>query len=206
MDIQRLTWAQRDRAALCLAQAFEPDPLIANLLPDTNTRGPRLSRFCDLVVQHGIRYGEVYGSGEGIRSVAIWLPPQQVQLSFPRFLYSGGWRLPFKVGIGGARRMLACHSFMDQRWRQLASGPHWLLQMLGVAPPHQGQGHASRLLTSMLQRLDQRPAACALETANARNVAIYRRFGFQVLEQTLVPNSQLDCWFMRRDANSRETV
>jgi len=201
MEIRRLTWNQRQPAAECLAQAFEPDPLMVSLLPDARTRGRLLSRFCGLVVQHGIRYGEVYASGEELCGVAIWLPPQQVHVSLPRLLCSGGWQLPFRVGIGGTRRMLAFRSFTDQCWRQLAPGPHWLLHMLGVAPSHQGEGHASRLLNPMLQRLDQSRAACALETANARNTAIYQRFGFRVLEKTQPPNSNLDCWFMLREGD-----
>jgi ribosomal protein S18 acetylase RimI-like enzyme len=198
MEIRQLTWTQRQPAAQCLAQAFELDPLMVSLLPDPRTRCQRLSRFCGLVVQHGLRYGEVYASGEELCGVAIWLPPQQVHVSLPRLLYSGGWLLPFRVGIRGTWRMLAFRSFADRRWRQLADSPHWLLHMLGVAPPYQGQGHASRLLASMLQRLDQRRVACALETANARNTAIYERFGFRVLEQTQPPRNKLICWFMLR--------
>ena len=198
MEMRRLTWTDRRSAAGCLAQAFESDPLMACLIPDARVRGRLLFQFCDLVVQHGIRYGEVHASGDDICGVAVWLPPEQTRVSLARLLYSGGWLLPFKVGAACTRRMLAFHGFTDRRWRQLLPGTHWSLQMLGVAPPHQGHGHASKLLASMFQRLDQAAGACTLETANPGNVSIYQRFGFRVLEETRVPGSTLDLWLMMR--------
>jgi ribosomal protein S18 acetylase RimI-like enzyme len=198
--MRRLTWIDRKPAARCLAQAFEYDPLIAWLIPDARARGRLLYGLCDLVVQHGIRYGEVHASGDDICGVAVWLPPEQNQVSLARLLYSGGWQFPIKVGIGCTRRVLVFHGCTDRCWRQLAPGPHWSLQMLGVAPPHQGHGHARKLLVSMFQRLDQTAGRCTLETVTPRNVPIYRRFGFRVLEQTRVPGSSLDLWLMMRKA------
>jgi GNAT superfamily N-acetyltransferase len=200
METRHLTWTDRKPAAGCLARAFEFDPLMACLIPDTRVRGRLLFQFCDLVVQYGIRYGEVHASGDGTCGVAVWLPPGQTHVSLARLLYSGGWLLPFKVGIGCTRRILAFHGFADRCWRQLAPRSKWSLQMLGVAPPYQGHGHASRLMASMLQRLDKTAVVCTLETANPRNVSLYQRFGFQVLEETRVPGSSLNLWFMLRNA------
>jgi GNAT superfamily N-acetyltransferase len=200
MKMRRLTWADRKPAAGCLARAFECDPLMGWLIPDARARGRLLFELCDLVVQHGIRYGGVHASGDDICGVAVWLPPEQTQVSLVRLLYSGGWLLPFKLGIRCTRRILALQGFTDRRWRQLAPGSHWSLQMLGVAPRHQGRGHAGKLLAWMFQRLDQAAGTCTLETAKPGNVSMYQRFGFRVLEQTRVPGSSLDLWLMMRKA------
>ncbi len=196
--MRRLIRSDVPSAGRCLARAFANDPLMVHLLPNPKRRDRMLLRFCTLIVQHGIRYGQVFGVGDTIHGVAVWLPPAEAQASLTRLLYTGGWRLPFLVGINGTQRMLRFRSFVEQRYRRLVPQPHWLLHMLGVEPEHWGQGLGRELLTDMLPQLDRMQVDCVLETVNPRSAILYERLGFQTIEEIAVPDNDLRCKLMLR--------
>ncbi len=82
---------------------------------------------------------------------------------------------------------------------ELAPEKHWFLQLLGVAPEHQGKGHASRLLRPMLERLDEEGLPAYLETTNPVNVPRYEHFGFEVVREGMMPGTPIRFWCMLRD-------
>jgi len=78
--------------------------------------------------------------------------------------------------------------------------PHVHLNAIGVLPERQGQGVGSLLLSRFCEYVDDLKQAAYLETETRRNVHLYERFGFTVVEEELVlsvPN-----WFMWRPAAS----
>jgi ribosomal protein S18 acetylase RimI-like enzyme len=64
--------------------------------------------------------------------------------------------------------------------------PHWYLPMIGVDPKAQGQGLGGELMRHALARCDREKALAYLETANPRNIPLYRRFGFEVMDEIQV--------------------
>jgi ribosomal protein S18 acetylase RimI-like enzyme len=78
--------------------------------------------------------------------------------------------------------------------------PHSHLGPLGVDPALQGRGIGSLVLAEYTRRLDSRGEHSYLETDKPENVALYGRFGFEVVEEAEVlgaPN-----WFMWREAGA----
>lgn len=65
-----------------------------------------------------------------------------------------------------------------------------------MEPTLQGQGLGSALLQAIANELDASGIACLLETANERNVVLYERFGFEVVDQEQILGA--DVLFMRR--------
>ena len=84
--------------------------------------------------------------------------------------------------------------------KKVAPFRHWYLEALGIAPEHQGKGYASRLIRGMLSRVDEEKLPCFLDTMDPKNVRIYERFGFKVVEESQVPGTPLTTWAMLRDA------
>jgi GNAT superfamily N-acetyltransferase len=78
---------------------------------------------------------------------------------------------------------------------------HYYLEYIGVEPSYQGQGLGSCLLAEMTRRADQQGVGCYLETATRRNLPLYQRFGFEVVEETQIIGVQ--AWFMWRDCNAQ---
>jgi ribosomal protein S18 acetylase RimI-like enzyme len=63
---------------------------------------------------------------------------------------------------------------------------HWYLAMIGVEPMAQGKGVGAALMRHGVARCDRERALAYLETANPRNVPLYRRFGFEVIGEIQV--------------------
>lgn len=71
----------------------------------------------------------------------------------------------------------------------------------GVEPELQGRGIGSLVLREYTRRLDDAGERSYLETEKPENVALYQRFGFEVVEEAevlAVPN-----WFMWREPGAR---
>jgi ribosomal protein S18 acetylase RimI-like enzyme len=80
--------------------------------------------------------------------------------------------------------------------------PHAYLWFLGVTPEAQGRGVGSRLIKAKLDVLDQADTPAFLETATERNVAFYRRHGFDVLSEYRAEGNAPRIWAMWREAAS----
>jgi ribosomal protein S18 acetylase RimI-like enzyme len=74
--------------------------------------------------------------------------------------------------------------------------PHVHLNAIGVLPERQGQGVGSLLLSHFCKYVDERKQAAYLETDFPRNVHLYERFSFTVIEEE--PVLSLPNWFMWR--------
>ena len=88
----------------------------------------------------------------------------------------------------------------DWERRDPGHRPHAHLGPFGVEPELQGRGIGSLVLTEYTRRLDAAGEDSYLETEKPENVALYSRFGFEVIEEAEVlgvPN-----WFMWRDAGA----
>jgi ribosomal protein S18 acetylase RimI-like enzyme len=77
--------------------------------------------------------------------------------------------------------------------------PHWYLWALGVDPPYQGQGVGGQLLQPVLAEADAAGLPCYLETETERNVAFYRKHGFDVATAGPDPRQGVMVWTMVRE-------
>jgi GNAT superfamily N-acetyltransferase len=87
--------------------------------------------------------------------------------------------------------------FSDWERRDPLPRPHSHFGPFGVRPELQGRGIGSVVLSEYTRRLDAAGEASYLETEKPENVALYSRFGYEVIEKADVlgvPN-----WFMWRD-------
>jgi len=73
---------------------------------------------------------------------------------------------------------------------------HWHVGPVAVEPALQGQGIGSAMLARFCTRMDERGDQAYLETDTPANVALYRRFGFDVIAEAAILGAPY--WFMRR--------
>lgn len=59
---------------------------------------------------------------------------------------------------------------------------HWFLPLIGVESIHRAQGFGSALMEQALVRCDQDNISAYLESSNSRNISLYERHGFEVLD------------------------
>jgi GNAT superfamily N-acetyltransferase len=107
--------------------------------------------------------------------------------------------LPFLAATGPRSAIRAARWFND--WgRRDPDRPHAHFGPFGVEPKLQGKGIGSVVLREYTRRLDEAGEHSYLETEKPENVALYQRFGFEVIEEAEVlgvPN-----WFMWRDTGA----
>lgn len=184
-------------AAMAAARAFADDPTTLYLIPGTGKRANlhyafeyylRLSLLCR---------EKAYVTSTKCEGVAVWLHSEE-HISFINTLRAGWPGLPLRCGLRYLIRDAAMERRYDELRQKLAPKPHLYLALLAIDPACQGQGFASALVRPMLQRLDETRLPAYLETQNLKNVAMYRRFGFNLLQEDTMPSAGLTMYLMAR--------
>ena len=63
--------------------------------------------------------------------------------------------------------------------------PHWYLNVIATLPSQQGRGLGARALGPMCARFDDDGVAAYLESSNPRNMTLYRRHGFDEVNEPI---------------------
>ncbi len=178
------------------AQAYHDDPLFSWMYPSISTRN-NLKFMFKMGLIHDFRHGFVYAS-ENLSGFAAWVPYEKAIMSTVDMLKSG--MFSFLLARGKAlKHILVFNEFVEDRHRHHANFPHWYLHNLAVSPDLQKKGIASSLLAQSLALVDEQHLPSYLETQTEKNVVLYKRFGFTVLEATKVPGTEFNFWLMLRE-------
>ena len=179
-NIVRLTDSQIPAAAATLARAFHDDPLMVYAIPDPESRARLLPDVYARMIRFGTLAGEVYATADTLDGVALWLPPG-AKWTRESIEASGMHETPSLIGEDAYQRYRDVVSREWQARERDMTDPCWYLFLLGVEPSRQRRRLGSALMRPILDRADTEKIACYLETENERNVAFYRRQGFEVI-------------------------
>jgi GNAT superfamily N-acetyltransferase len=196
-----------ERTAHMLAHAFTDDAAYAYLFPTPKTRANGLHDFFQRNLRTHLPYACTFvalDADERAIATVTLRPPAGIEISLWTLLRRG--LLPFAVHHGRAavRRLFWLKDEYDRLEAEAAEhAPHAYVHMMAVTPEHQGLGIGSRLLGRVL---DEHAAPnvvtqTVLTTHLPRNVAFYRRHGFELTsERTLHPpqSHAYSIWSMRR--------
>jgi ribosomal protein S18 acetylase RimI-like enzyme len=186
-DVVRLSKHQTGQACEMLSRAFFNDPKMLHLIPDIAAK-KELSRY---LFEFELHYGDVYTTSPAIEGVAVWLPSSKSAVTFWRAFRSGGMRLQKQLGKTVMDRLMSFSAAVDTLHKKHAPYPHYYLFFIGVDPIYQKKRVASRLITPMLSWLDMQKLPCYLNTQNEKNIGLYEHYGFQVIEQLVLPDSSI---------------
>ncbi|MFX1586827.1 MAG: GNAT family N-acetyltransferase, partial [Promethearchaeota archaeon] len=149
-----------------------------------------------IILKNGIKLGEVYTTSENLEGIAVWHPPERVNISYWKYFLNGGFFLPFRFGINSTKKIMYIQDVNVSMRIHLMKTPYWYLGPIGVDPAHQGKGFASKLITPMLDRIFWENLPILLETNARKNVSIYEHFGFEVIEEIIIPKTNFISWIM----------
>ena len=188
----RLAKAQIKRASEVLARSFQDNPLTTYWIPDEAERKSMLHYIHESALRYAVLDGEVYATSPALEGVALWLLPEKAgepppSMSTTRKVKSDVWK-----------RVIHSSDFASLIHKRHTRFPHWYLWIIGVDPKFQGKGYASALLRPMLARIDQEHLPCYLETETEKNVPLYQHYGFEIIEETVIPDSEVSHWSMLR--------
>ena len=185
----RLKEAHIELAGKQLSRAFQNYPSFVYVYPDDNEREEKLPHFFTSMVYKGLQQGEAYATSPAMEGVAVWLRPGS----------NGGLSGAFEIEQEAYERFAYYGECVYAVRQEHVPTEHWFLELIGVVPESQGKGFADRLLRPMLERTDQEQLPCYLDTEIERNVTLYEHYGFRVLDDMIVPGTEIRSWGMLRD-------
>ena len=195
--VRRATHAEIPDLAAVLARAFVRDPFFSYLAGEASERTQRMRDGWRGILRHASAGLSETWTTDRRAGVALWIPPGRRASSL-----LGSLRLiPALARLTGWRRLReasAAIEVLEERRRAHAPTPHYYLSALGVEPELQGTGIGSVLIAPTLAAADDAGMPAYLETATARNVLLYERHGFDVVEELILPKTDVHGWLMLR--------
>lgn len=150
--------------------------------------------------------GQVLGlsTEEDANAIAIFVPPNYQGSKALPFLIGGGFKLFFMAPIGIFLRLLRYENHAMALKKKYTNHNCWYLYNVTVKPEYQHQGMSSKLLNPMFKFLDRIGEDCYLETHKEENVKIYEHYGFELLEVSKIPKTDIVQYSMLRKSNKKE--
>lgn len=197
-EIIELPKDQLDEAIEMTSRAFVDYPTTAHMLPDEEERREKIKYGFIPTFRYGMKYGIVHATSQNLEGIAIWLPPKRVHVSMWSMLRLGGFKAFRKSGWKVMKRGMPIFRYMGPAHERNAPMKHWYLQTLAVDPIHQKQGYGGILIQKMCELLDKQKLPAYLETNTEENVGFYKKYGFEVVEHIILPETDLPFWCMLR--------
>ena len=194
-DVRKMTGADVQPIARTLAQAFYDDPHFSWIVRDDARRMLALERgFSTFVGRVWLRPDEGY-THERLIGAALWMPPD----TWHTGLLAQLLLLPAVVRNlrADTPRLLRALTFIEKKHPR--EPRHWYLPIIGIVPAWQGRGYGAALLRPVLERCDADRVPAYLEASRARNVELYRRHGFETVEECRYAKDGPPLWRMWRE-------
>ncbi len=190
---------QVPRAAEVLARAFFDDPVFEHFFPDGRTRLAQSRWTFRFLLNQAVANGRAFCTSPLFEGVAAWIHSSKPKWGIIEEARRGGIPMLIHQQAGAIRRQMRESAYMKKVHLRMITGDHWYFSTIGIDPASRGRGHGDRLVRKMLEEVDGDRSACYLDTHKARNVAYYRRYGFEVVHRASPPESGVDHWAMFRE-------
>lgn len=116
----------------------------------------------------------------GIKDASIW-----------QFIKAGGLKYFFKFGIKSTLKMINFSSYALSIKKKYIRSTDLYLYLLATKPESRHHGLGSIVLEPVLNYCDRENKKCYLETLDEENTLIYEHFGFELVEVSDLPKSNL---------------
>ena len=133
-----------------------------------------------------------------INSVLIYIPPKSIEPSLLDYIKAGGMKMFFKFGLRRIVRLTRFNIEIAQATKQYRAANDGYLMAFATRLDKQGQHYGKPLMTALLNHLNASGESCYLETLEAKNIALYQHFSFQLVGQMDSQIDNLTLFAMRR--------
>lgn len=183
MSIRRGDWDDEECICALLSVSFTADPFVRWLLPKAQDFLRDSQKHPRRAYSAAFEAGTIFVIGD-FAGAAVWLPPGTKTDRSE------------EIDLAEASTTAESHAFPPEFpeliSRSAAYGPndpHWYLGLIAVDPAYRGRGVGTKLMQHSLAMVDQGGLPAYLESTNAANLSLYRRFGFQELAEVRVGSS-----------------
>lgn len=191
---------KRQIAARVLAGAFLQYPLMKFAF-EGHTEQERAAMLLKLYtgcVSAANIYGGVNTRPDNLGAV-IWLPGKSFPLTLSMEIRSGMWTLPVQLGQKATLRLMN-HDKESEGWIKKNAGRNMgYIWCIGVAIQARGRGYSRVLIDGCIEQMRQMGLKeCWLKTEDPKNVTIYQKLGFTLMNHMVVKSSGIESWAMRK--------
>jgi ribosomal protein S18 acetylase RimI-like enzyme len=194
IDVRQIQLEDLGVLSVSLARAFFDDPVSQYLFPDRRTK--RLERYFRFQLKTiFLPRGEAWTTPD-LKAASMWIPPN----SKPPSMAEGVSQLPVLAILGRRTpRALRVVQMLEPHHPRV---PHFYLATVGTDPELQGKGYGSALLRVVLQRCDIAALPSYVESSQQENLSFYHRHGFEVVEEVVIPRTDVKLWLMWREPHA----
>jgi ribosomal protein S18 acetylase RimI-like enzyme len=191
------------KAGLVLANAFQHDPVWTKIFEGEAKNLQKMGAWFEGSVRYGLKYGEIYATSEHLEGIAAWGPNDFADMTMWRMIRSGAFSSAMKLGMTMVKRAqkmrLVFEPLEADRKANMKGRAYIYLMIIGVASEFQGQGFGGKLLRALIEESERDGVPIYLETETERNLRMYERFGFNLVNQITLPVANLPMWEMVRE-------
>jgi ribosomal protein S18 acetylase RimI-like enzyme len=189
-----------EHACKVAGEAFQDDPTSIFVYPDEEERKEKLQYGFRMLYKYGIKNGVTYAISPNLEGIIIWLPPNKIYTSFWTMMRYGGFYTMRKVSLSikKMKKTLAVFSYIESKHKELIPFDHWYLQNIAVQPNEQRKGYGGTLLKYMISKIDSEGLPIYLETNSETNLPFYQKYGFEIINHEIIPNTDVPLWCMLR--------
>ncbi|MHA2287836.1 MAG: GNAT family N-acetyltransferase [Promethearchaeota archaeon] len=180
--------------------AFQDDPFTIFTYPDERERKEKVQYGFYSLYKYGIKHGLAYATSKNLEGITIWLPPKKIYHSTLTMMRYGGLYTMRKVGLKMdlLKRTMTVFNYMEEKHKKLVSNDHWYFQQIAVKPEEQGKGYGGLLIKTMLKIIDKEELPIYVDTNTVKAMSIYQKYGFEILEHVMIPETDVPLWCMLR--------
>jgi ribosomal protein S18 acetylase RimI-like enzyme len=201
-SLYKLTPDDVKKVCIMAGEAFQDDPIMVFTYPDEKERKEKAQYGFYMIYNYGIKYGLAYATSENLEGTTIWLPPDKTYPSFWAMMRHGGFHTMRKVGLKlkAMKRTMTIFNFEEERHKHHVPYDHWYFQNIAVNPEEQGKGYGGLLISTMLKAIEGDGLDVFVETNTKKAMSIYQKYGFEILEHVIIPETPVPLWCMLRKA------
>jgi ribosomal protein S18 acetylase RimI-like enzyme len=179
------------KAARVLTEAFKDYPLMQYFIPDANKRYKNLDAIWYTECIYAFRYGKIFAVENELKNFEAVIITIDEKISNFKMFLCGAMRIPLKLGSEFMKRQDQISKIQNSMEKKHAKFPHRYLWAIATLPQHQGKGYGSILVQHILEDLKKNNLPCYLETTKQKNIKIYEKLGFKLVESFQVPDCDI---------------
>jgi GNAT superfamily N-acetyltransferase len=189
-----------EEAGAILAEAFLHYPLMLHAFEGCSEeeRAKKILQMHTHCAKASKLYGGLIITPDEQGAIA-WLNGKNFPLGLLREIKGGMAILSLKLGVKSTLRLMN-HDAVPESWmKKNASMKMGYIWNIGVSENARGKGYSRKLIDQAIEQMrEQGMDEFWLKTEDEKNVAIYRKLGFEVMFETVVKSSGLKSWAMKK--------
>jgi hypothetical protein len=182
-----------NNAAMVLGKSFINYPVFSFILPDLSYREKKLKFIFKFLINLGLLSGDVIATSNKLEGISIWIDSSSKKTSAIKIIWYCLIPLLFRVNPVSVIRLIKIGRLKEKARKDILKSPYNLLDLIGVDPMYQHQGHAHRIIESKLRDYDNQFNPCYLETSDKVNISFYEKYNFRLYHEYQLKKINVYC-------------